>query len=275
MKQKLKEQKRQQREKKSDSTAIEVGSIIPSTLSTGISTPKSDISFSDATSTYNAVAALSIINTHANANGKCENVFESNMDIDPYSKIDAEMRACTIYSSYTSLCEEAIVIIRKWGHRYGQSRSDIWTRFTKSKDHHVTRVVKEFIEAAPIIQRVKDNLQHQTQQNGVLFCDNDKVTVIDLCSGFGFLSMFLSEMLPPHRVNRIILIDNRWSRAALVRDIEQGNKDNFKSTRTSTSAATGDDATAMGLDPSHAGADVLAHGGDSRAQYISADHITG
>lgn len=31
--------------------------------------------------------------------------------------------------------------------------------------------------------------------------------VLDLCSGFGYLAMFLSEMLPPHKVDRIVCVD--------------------------------------------------------------------
>jgi len=37
-----------------------------------------------------------------------------------------------------------------------------------------------------------------------------EVTVVDLCSGFGYLSMFLSEMLDPDRVKRMVLVDNGW-----------------------------------------------------------------
>lgn len=36
------------------------------------------------------------------------------------------------------------------------------------------------------------------------------ITILDLCSGFGFLGMFLSEMLPPAAVERIVLLDKRW-----------------------------------------------------------------
>ena len=35
-----------------------------------------------------------------------------------------------------------------------------------------------------------------------------KVEIIDLCSGFGYMGMFLSELLPPERVDRITLVDN-------------------------------------------------------------------
>ena len=37
-----------------------------------------------------------------------------------------------------------------------------------------------------------------------------RFTVVDLCSGKGFLSMVLSEMLPTASVERIVLIDKAW-----------------------------------------------------------------
>eukprot|EP01043_Picozoa_sp_COSAG02_P076106 COSAG02_NODE_16010_length_1121_cov_1.448141_1_plen_301_part_00 len=35
-------------------------------------------------------------------------------------------------------------------------------------------------------------------------------TIVDLCSGFGYLSMFLAELLPPEHVDRIVLLDKAW-----------------------------------------------------------------
>ena len=39
---------------------------------------------------------------------------------------------------------------------------------------------------------------------------NGKAEIIDLCSGFGYMAMFLSEMLPPEKVSKITLVDNAW-----------------------------------------------------------------
>ena len=38
-----------------------------------------------------------------------------------------------------------------------------------------------------------------------------KIVIIDLCSGFGYLAMFLSELLPPAKVERIVLVDKQWA----------------------------------------------------------------
>jgi hypothetical protein len=37
-----------------------------------------------------------------------------------------------------------------------------------------------------------------------------RVNVIDLCSGFGYLGMFLSELLDPKKVKLIVLLDKQW-----------------------------------------------------------------
>ena len=39
---------------------------------------------------------------------------------------------------------------------------------------------------------------------------DDRATIVDLCSGFGYLGMFLSEMLDPSKVKAIELVDKQW-----------------------------------------------------------------
>lgn len=56
------------------------------------------------------------------------------------------------------------------------------------------RVLKEMNECAPVIHVVMDAVSR-------LALDGDeKLTIVDLCSGFGFLAMFLSELLPVDKV---------------------------------------------------------------------------
>eukprot|EP00957_Ditylum_brightwellii_P195597 14903795-Ditylum_brightwellii.AAC.1 len=38
----------------------------------------------------------------------------------------------------------------------------------------------------------------------------EKITIVDLASGKGYLSMLLSEMLPPEKVERFVCIDKAW-----------------------------------------------------------------
>lgn len=179
-----------------------------------------------------------------------------------YDRIAAEIRNCPIYEAYETLCEKAIDVVRAWSVRFS-SRPDIWARFVKNKDQNLTRVVKEFIEAAPVIYRVLNNVENDTS--------GDKLTVIDLCSGFGFLSMFLSELLPADRVSRIVLIDNRWSSAALQRDIELDR------------AAKAETENMISVEHNYIGPIALsaiekaaaAVEDIDMAKYISCDHITG
>jgi hypothetical protein len=55
--------------------------------------------------------------------------------------------------------------------------------------------------------------------------DGKQFTILDLCSGFGFLSMFLSEMLPSEKINRILLIDKQWSRHAYMDSVSANSSD--------------------------------------------------
>src|SRR6056300_1531145 len=71
---------------------------------------------------------------------------------------------------------------------------------------HLYRTYIELIESAPIIEAVK-----QVVSNG---SSSEKVTIIDLCSGKGYLSMFLSEMLSKEKVERFILVDKSWAIAS-------------------------------------------------------------
>lgn len=43
---------------------------------------------------------------------------------------------------------------------------------------------------------------------------SEKFTIIDLCSGKGYLSMFLSEILPTEKVERCVLVDKAWAIAS-------------------------------------------------------------
>ena len=63
------------------------------------------------------------------------------------------------------------------------------TRFTRRE-----RIIKELNEIAPILDVVLDAVDKLT------LLPNEQLTIVDLCSGFGFLAMFLSELLPPEKV---------------------------------------------------------------------------
>ena len=65
------------------------------------------------------------------------------------------------------------------------------------------RLLKEMQEALPVLHTVRSHLDTLDPADG-------PVTVLDLCSGFGYLSMLLAETLPADRVAQILLIDRAW-----------------------------------------------------------------
>ena len=78
-----------------------------------------------------------------------------------------------------------------------QQRMDpqVFARVCKGK-----RLLKEVQEALVVVHVVKEHV-------AALAPDDGAVTVVDLCSGFGYLSMLLAELLPPHRLHQVLLVD--------------------------------------------------------------------
>mmetsp|Transcript_27739 Transcript_27739/g.47128 ORF Transcript_27739/g.47128 Transcript_27739/m.47128 type:complete len:393 (-) Transcript_27739:35-1213(-) len=101
-------------------------------------------------------------------------------------------------NTYASTYEDSLTAIVNWRKRY-RGNPQVWKRIFK-KD----RVVKELIESAPVIEFVKRAMDNQDD-------DDEKFTIIDLCSGKGYLSMFLSEILPKEKVDKFILVDKAWA----------------------------------------------------------------
>ena len=71
------------------------------------------------------------------------------------------------------------------------------------------RVLKEFIEAVPIIDYVRRRIVVDNAANTTVR-DDETYTIIDLACGRGYLSMILSECLPPSKVERFVLVDKGW-----------------------------------------------------------------
>jgi hypothetical protein len=107
---------------------------------------------------------------------------------------------CPGRNTYSSVYDDSIKAVVQWRRRY-RGNPVLWKRVFK-KD----RVIKELVEAAPIIEAVK--LVVESSQA----CE--RFTIVDLCSGKGYLSMFLSELLPQDKVERLILVDKAWAIAS-------------------------------------------------------------
>ncbi len=126
--------------------------------------------------------------------------------------LHTELSKHPLSTDYPSLFDMAPKIICKWRRRY-RGNAPLWKRLFQ-KD----RVLKEFIEAVPIIDSVQtlvtggrgaidDNDDTSRLKNR----ENNKYTIIDLACGRGYLSMILSELLPPDKVEKIVLVDKAWA----------------------------------------------------------------
>jgi hypothetical protein len=76
---------------------------------------------------------------------------------------------------------------------------EVFSRVCKS------RLLKELQEAIPMMNVAQTHLSR---------LPGGKVTIVDLCSGFGYLSMLLADTLPHNRVDAIFLVDRSWPLSA-------------------------------------------------------------
>lgn len=91
-------------------------------------------------------------------------------------------------------------------HRIASEGVDggLWKRLFKRD-----RVVKEVIESIPIVHAI-DNYVRTLPPMDKDCKMQQKITILDLCSGKGYLSMILSEYLPPDKVEKLVLVDKAW-----------------------------------------------------------------
>jgi hypothetical protein len=110
---------------------------------------------------------------------------------------------------YPELTKRVMRIIRKWEVEFEHIPKS-WSKVikrdgTKSSERAMPRVVKEFNESAPIIDRLEAFVRENEQ-----LLKKKPCTIVDLCSGFGIMGMLLAELLPSHLVERIVLVDRQW-----------------------------------------------------------------
>ena len=96
---------------------------------------------------------------------------------------------------HAALYSDAADAVVRWRRRY-RGNPRLWRSVMKE------RVIKEIVEAAPVLTAAREVVASATP--------NETFTVVDLCSGKGYLSMILSELLPSARVERCILVDKAW-----------------------------------------------------------------
>lgn len=129
------------------------------------------------------------------------------LQLDSNGEFEAWLRSavqvCPAYESHSSLLDECCSIVTKWRDRFWPHRA-LWARIRRGE-----RLVKELCESAPVLARVRATAAALEADGGA----KKKMVIIDLCSGFGYLSMFLSELLAPwaDRIEKIVLVDVKWA----------------------------------------------------------------
>ena len=112
-----------------------------------------------------------------------------------------ELQKDPLAAEYPEIFAAAPKCLVQWRRRY-RGNPNLWKRLFDKQ-----RVLKEFIEAAPIMDAVQTFVQNNAPS---VDSPDQRFTVVDLASGKGFLSMFLSELLPPSKVRRFVLMDKAW-----------------------------------------------------------------
>ncbi len=107
--------------------------------------------------------------------------------------LDKALRAAPNQAAYGQTYLDSAAAVVRWRRRY-RGNPKLWNRLMKDK------VVKELVECAPVVAACRDYVDAHTKP----------VTVVDLCSGKGYLAMLLSELLPKDKVSRIVLVDKAW-----------------------------------------------------------------
>ena len=110
-----------------------------------------------------------------------------------------DLQSCPAWQTHSSILEECATIATRWRARFWADRP-LWNRIRRGR-----RLAKELAEAAPVLQQARAAVAALPEGGPPL-------VILDLCSGFGYLAMFLSELLHEHaaRVAKIVLVDIRW-----------------------------------------------------------------
>ena len=138
------------------------------------------------------------------AGGPDENLTNDNPESDPeywedtVSWLHKEMLDMKIGRDYPDILADAVKVLAKWRDTFPKQ---VWIRVIKSG-----RIAKELNECAPVIHHTR----LQLEKMGVPKDPDARANVVDLCSGFGYMGMFLAEMLDSAKVKNVILVDKCW-----------------------------------------------------------------
>ena len=108
--------------------------------------------------------------------------------------LDEALSKAPNQAAYAATYAASVAAVVKWRRRY-RGNPKLWNRLMKDK------VVKELVECAPVVAACRDYVEALS---------GPPTTIVDLCSGKGYLAMLLSELLPAEKVDWIILADKAW-----------------------------------------------------------------
>jgi len=124
-----------------------------------------------------------------------------------------ELSTMRIARDYPEILTTAVRVLEKWRASFPKS---VWIRVVKAG-----RLAKELNECAPVIRHTLDTVAAMPTPTA----PERRANVVDLCSGFGYLGMFLAEMLDPAKVQRVILLDKQWPMFGMAPQPHQINWD--------------------------------------------------
>jgi hypothetical protein len=117
-------------------------------------------------------------------------------------EVESELKQSSLWKRNPTLCTRVLNdILPQWYQDLSlvETLNSPWGKIRK-------RIVKELNESEPFITYLLQLMETKKDDNNKNNPET-KFCIIDLCSGFGILSMLLSELLPPERVETIWLLD--------------------------------------------------------------------
>jgi len=131
--------------------------------------------------------------------------FSTASDEDFRETLRARLLEHPLAADYPDLFARAPDCFVRWRQRFLATNLKLWRRLFSAD-----KVVKEFVEAVPVLDAVVKMIENDTRLGEAKNGTRQSYTIIDLCSGKGYLGMILSEVLPPSKVFRIVLMDKAW-----------------------------------------------------------------
>jgi hypothetical protein len=138
---------------------------------------------------------------------------DNNNKEDELERIENQLKTFPVWIRNQEFCVEALQVVRKWHATFDAAT---WKRIRK-------RVAKELNEVEPCIRYTRQLVSQyynssssssedfdsskQDKDSIIVKACKPKLTIVDVCSGFGICSMFLSELLPKDSVDKILLVD--------------------------------------------------------------------